>query len=119
MFVYSCVRSISVDFSDKRLIRARESVGQFPEEVLLVHAVLEGFAAVDEDNRDFIGELAAQVFAGIDVYFAPGKAAAALELDQTFLDDFAKMAAFSGINHDLAVLRHGRSLRSEERRVGK
>src|SRR5205807_2999515 len=104
----SWVRSIAVDFSGKRLIRARESVGQFPEEVLLVHAVLEGFAAVDEDNRDFIGELAAQVFVGIDVYFAPGKAAAALELDQTFLDDFAKMAAFSGINHDLAVLRHGR-----------
>jgi hypothetical protein len=35
------------------------SAGEFAEEVGFVHTVLEGFAAVDEDDGDFVGELVA------------------------------------------------------------
>ena len=33
--------------------------GEFTQEFAFVHVVLEGFVAVDEDDRHFVGELAA------------------------------------------------------------
>jgi hypothetical protein len=82
--------------------------GEFAEEFPLVHAVLEGFAAVDENDGDFIVKLAADFVIGINVDFTPGEAALAGKLDQAFLDDFAEMASLAGVNHDLAGVRHGR-----------
>jgi NAD(P)-dependent dehydrogenase (short-subunit alcohol dehydrogenase family) len=89
-------------------IRARRSVGEFAEEVGFVHAVLEGFAAVDEDYGDFVGELAAELFVAVDVYVLPGEAAAAVQLGEGLFDDFAKMTSFAGVDHDLAQFGHRR-----------
>jgi hypothetical protein len=82
--------------------------GEFSKEFALVHVVLEGFAAVDEDDGDFIVKLTADFVIGINVDFTPGEAAMAGELDQAFLDHFAEMASLAGVNHDLAGVWHGR-----------
>jgi hypothetical protein len=84
--------------------------GQLAEEFAFVHVILEGFAAVDEDDGHFVGELATQFIVAIHVDVLPAKTAAPLQLGESFLDDFAKMAAFARVNDDLARLRHGRSL---------
>src|SRR5215472_7676738 len=68
------------------------SAGQFLQELLLIQPVLECFAAVDEDDRDFVGELAAQLVIGLHVHFAPAEAAPALQFGELFFYDFAKMA---------------------------
>ena len=77
---------------------------------MFVHAVFEGFTAVDEDYGDFVGELAAELVVGIDVDFLPVEAAAAMQFGEGFFDDLAKVAAFAGVYHDLAGLGHGASL---------
>ena len=82
--------------------------GEFAKEFALVHVVFEGFAAVDEDDGDFIVKLAADFVIGINVDFTPGEAALPGKLDQAFLDDFAEMASLAGVNHDLAGISHGR-----------
>jgi hypothetical protein len=74
---------------------------EFAQELLFVHAVFEGFAAVDKDDRDFIVELAAKFGVSVDVNLAPSEAAATGELSQALLDDLAEMAPFAGIDHDL------------------
>jgi hypothetical protein len=51
--------------------------GQLPEEFLLVHVILEGLAAVDENHRNFIVELAAEFEVGVDVDFLPDEPSAA------------------------------------------
>ena len=84
--------------------------GKLAEEFSFIHAVLEGFAAVDEDDRDFVGELATELFVGVDDDFLPAEQASAFEFDQAFLDDLAEMAAFAGVDKDLASVSHGRSL---------
>src|SRR4029077_13472073 len=84
--------------------------GQFAQELALVHVVFESLVAVDEDDRDFVGESAAQFVVAFDVNFPPGKAPAPVQLSQRFLDDLAQVTALAGINDDLARLRHGRSL---------
>ena len=94
---------------------APDLAGKFAEEFSFVHAVLEGFAAVDKDDRDFVGELAAELFVGVDVDFLPAEEAAAFEFDQAFLDDLTKMAAFAGVDEDLASVSHLRSLAFSER----
>jgi hypothetical protein len=92
----------------RRRARKVSLAGEFAEEFALVHAVFEGFVAVDEDDGDFIVKLAADFVIGIDVDFTPGEAALAGKLDQAFLDDFAEMASLAGVNHDLAGVWHGR-----------
>ena len=82
------------------------SAGEFAEEVGFVHVVLEGFAAVDEDYRDFVGELAAELVVAVYVDVLPGEAAAAVELGESLFDDFAEVAAFARVDHDLAELGH-------------
>jgi len=62
--------------------------GQSPQKLLLVHVVLEGFAAIDEDHGDFVVVLAAKVGIGIDIDFLPGEAASAGELRQAFFYNF-------------------------------
>ena len=68
--------------------------------------VLEGLAAVDENDGHFIGELAAELVVGVHVDVLPGEAAAALQSGEGLFDDFAEVAAFAGVNHDLAEFRH-------------
>ena len=102
---WSCVRSMRARFY---LTQNHENLaGEFAEEFPLVHAVLEGFAAVDEDDGDLIVKLAADFVIGINVDFTQGEAAMAGKLDQAFLDDFAEMASLAGVNHDLAGVWHG------------
>jgi hypothetical protein len=85
-------------------------VGQLAKEFALVHAVLESFAAIDEDHGNFIGELAAQFFVRVNVNFPPSEAGLALQFDQAFFDDLAKVTTFARVNYNFARLRHGGSL---------
>ncbi len=82
------------------------SAGEFAEEVGFVHAVLEGFASVDEDDGDFVGELAAELFVAVDVDILPGEAATAMQFGEGLFDDLAEVTSFAGVDHDLAGLGH-------------
>src|ERR1700683_1753703 len=82
------------------------SAGEFAEEVGFVHAVLEGFAAVDEDYGDFIGELAAELFVAVDVDILPGETATAVQFGESLFDDLAEVASLAGVDHDLSGLGH-------------
>ena len=82
------------------------SAGEFAEKIGFVHAVLEGFAAVDEDDGDLVGELAAKLFVGVDVDVLPGEATAAMQFGEGLFDNFAEVAAFAGVDHDLAEFGH-------------
>jgi len=77
-------------------------VGELAQELLFIHAVLEGFAAVYEYYGNFVSELAAQVVIGVDVHFLPDKTSAALQLAQGFFDDLAKVAPFTRVHYDLS-----------------
>jgi hypothetical protein len=61
---------------DVRVVKIRLA-GELSEEFLLVHVILEGFAAVNENYRNFIVELAAEFMVGVDVDFVPGETSAA------------------------------------------
>jgi NAD(P)-dependent dehydrogenase (short-subunit alcohol dehydrogenase family) len=50
--------------------------------------------------------LAAELFVAIDIDVLPGEAAAAMEFGQALFDDFAEVAAFAGVDHDLAEFGH-------------
>ena len=82
------------------------SAGEFAEEVGFVHAVLEGFASVDEDDGDFVGELAAELFVAVDVDILPGEAATAMQFGEGLFDDLAEVTSFAGVDHDLSGLGH-------------
>lgn len=84
--------------------------GKPAQEFTLIHAVLESFATVNEDYRDFVGELTAQQFVGIDIDFLPAEQPPTLQLYQAFLHNLAKMASFAGVNEDLAGVGHCRSV---------
>ena len=70
------------------------------------HSVLEGFLAVDEDNRNFIAELPVQNGVGIYIHFPPSEAGAAFELGKRLFNDCAQVAAFSRIDDDLVQSAH-------------
>jgi len=78
------------------------SAGELAQEFALVHAVLKSLSSIDEDDRNLVSELAAKSLVGIDVHFPPRKAASSLQFNEALFDDFAEMAPFSGVNHDLA-----------------
>jgi hypothetical protein len=82
------------------------SAGEFAEEVGFFHVVLEGFAAVDEDYRNFVGELAAELFVAVDVDVCPVESAATVQFGEALFNDFAEVAAFTGVDHDLAKFGH-------------
>ena len=84
--------------------------GEFAEEFPLVHVVLEGFAAVDEDDGNFVGKLAAQFFVAIHIHLMPSETTAALQLAKSFFDDFTQVTALAGVDDDLAQNGHGGSL---------
>ncbi len=68
---------------------------------MFVHAVLECFASVDEDDGNFVIELTSEFGVGIDVNLLPGEAAATGELGKTLLHDLTKMAALPRVNHNV------------------
>jgi hypothetical protein len=79
---------------------------QLPEEFLLVHVILEGLVAVDENDRNFIVELAAELEVGVDVNFLPDEPSTAGEFGETFLHHFAKVASLAGIDDDVTSICH-------------
>ena len=80
--------------------------GQLLQEFLLVHVVLESFAAIDEDDRNFVVELAAKVRVGVNVDLMPGESSPARKLGQALFHHFTQVASFAGVNHDVAELWH-------------
>jgi len=90
----------------------RGSSAQFAQEFLFIHAVLEGFAAVDEDYGDLVGIEASDFGVGIHVDFSPGEAATLVQLDDALFDDFAEMTSLAGINEDFPRRRHARECSS-------
>ena len=68
--------------------------------------ILEGFVAVDEDDGNFVGELAAELVVAVNVDVLPGEAAAAVEFGESLFDDFAEVTSFAGIEDDLAEFGH-------------
>jgi hypothetical protein len=89
----------------KRVVRT-DLAGQLPEEFLFVHVILEGLAAVDENHRNFIVELAAEFEVSVDVNFLPDEPSAAGEFGETFLHYFAKVASLAGIDDDVTSIWH-------------
>jgi hypothetical protein len=85
----------------------KKLAGEAAEKFLLVHAVLEGLMAIDEDYRDLVVELAAKFRVGVYVDFLPGEAAAAREFGETFLDHLAEVTSLARVNYDLTHEPHG------------
>ena len=71
------------------------------KKLLLVHAVLEGLAPVDEHNGHFVVELSSQFVIAVHVYFLPSEPPAPREFGQAFFYHFAQVATLARINHDL------------------
>src|SRR5271168_2540143 len=88
------------------------SCAEFAEEFLLIHAVLESLAAVDEDDGDLVVIKAADFSIGLHVDFAPVETAPLVELDEALFDNFAEMASLTGIDDDFAGRRHARECSS-------
>jgi hypothetical protein len=80
--------------------------GQLAQKLLFIHVVLEGFAAIDEDDGDFVVVLAAEIGVGVYVDVLPGEAATAGELRQALFHYFTQVASLAGIDHDAAGIRH-------------
>ena len=74
---------------------------------MLVHTVFESLVAIDEDDGDLVVVEAAEFGVGVYVHFSPAEAAAFMEFDEAFLDDFAEMTSLAGINDNFPGLRHG------------
>lgn len=91
----------------------RERLGaQLAQEFLFIHAILERFAAVNENYGDLVVIEAAGLGVGVHVDFSPGEAATFVQLDQALFDDFAEMTSLAGINDDFTRLRHSRECSS-------
>src|SRR4051812_24677722 len=58
---------------DVGIIKSSVHLARFKllQELFFVHAVLESFVAVDEYDRNLVGELAAEAGIGINVHFLP------------------------------------------------
>jgi hypothetical protein len=73
----------------------KELAGEPAEKFLLVHAVLEGLAAVDEYDGDLVVVLAAEFGVGVHVNFVPGKSTTFLKLRQALFHDLAEMTSLA------------------------
>ncbi len=79
----------------------RNLARQAAEKLLFIHAVFEGFAAIDKNDWDLVIKLAAKFRVGVHVNFLPGEAATAREFGETFLDHLAEMTSLARVNDDL------------------
>lgn len=79
------------------IVRSRKdrSAGQAAEKFAFVHAVLEGFASVDENDGDLVVVFAAKLGVRIDVDFLPRESATASELCEALFHQLAKMTTFA------------------------
>ena len=84
--------------------------GELPQKFLLVHAVLECFASVDEDDGDLVVVLATEVGIGVNIHIAPVETAALMEFDEALLDDLAEMAPLPGIDDYFPMLHNSGSV---------
>lgn len=75
--------------------------GEGAQKLLAIHVVLEGLAAIDEYDRDFVVVLLAEFGIGVDVDLAPSEFGVGLRLDQRIFDDIAEVAALAGVDDDL------------------
>lgn len=100
--------------SGGRRNKIRCLAGELAQEFLLVHAVLEGFAAVDENDWDLVVVFAPKFRVGVYINLAPGEATAACQLIQTLLDYFAEMTTPSGVNDDAAKIWHADEILAPE-----
>jgi hypothetical protein len=69
--------------------------GQLLQELLLVQSILERFASINENDRNFVRKLTAQQVVGLHINFTPAEAASALQFRELFLHDLAEMASFA------------------------
>jgi hypothetical protein len=76
--------------------------GQFFQEFLLVHPVLESLAPINENYRNFVGKLAPQSVVGFHVNFAPVKTTSALQLREFLFHDLAQVTPLAGIDNHFA-----------------
>jgi hypothetical protein len=79
---------------------------ELPQEFLLVHSVLKGFAAVNENYRDLVVELAPKVRVRVNVDLLPGESSTPRKLGKTFFYYFAQVASFAGIDHNATRVWH-------------
>jgi hypothetical protein len=94
-----------------------KSALQLTKEFLLVHAVLEGLAAIDKDDGNFIVELPPKFSVGVYVDLVPGEPAAAGELGETLFNHLAEMATPARIHDNPARLWHAEEILA--RRLGR
>lgn len=74
---------------------------QAAEEVPFVEVVLEGFAAVEEDDGDFVVEALLEFGVGVDVDDAESEVGAGGEAGELVLDHVAEVAALATVDGDL------------------
>jgi hypothetical protein len=86
--------------------RERILAYELAQKLLLIHVILEGLAAINEDYWNLVIVLAAKVGVGVNVNLAPGKTAAAGKLGEALFHDFAKMTSLARINDNVSRLRH-------------
>lgn len=72
------------------------------QELLFVEAVLKSFAAIDEDDRDLVSELAPELVVGFNIDLAPAEATSALQFRELLFNDLAEVTPFAGIYDNLA-----------------
>jgi hypothetical protein len=94
------------DCNGKRRVGTKALASEFPQKLLLVHAVLEGLAAINEDDGDFVVELAAEFRVHVNVDVSPREAAPARKLGEALFDHFTQVASLARIDHDVARLWH-------------
>ncbi len=70
------------------------------KEVGLVEAVLERFASVDKDHRDFFVIAALELGVGVNIHLAPGEGAGSRQTGELLLYDVAEMASDAGVDED-------------------
>ena len=92
--------------SAARRQQRKTSAGELPQEFLFVHVILEGLAAVDEYDWNFIVELPAEFKVRVDIDFAPGESSATRKLGKALLHHFTEVASLAGVDDDAALIAH-------------
>jgi hypothetical protein len=87
---------------------------ELAQEILLIHAVFKSLLAINEDDRNFVGELAPERIIGVHINLLPAELGLAGEFGQRFLDDFAKVATLPRIKNNLVG--HGQSLTKDRKK---
>jgi hypothetical protein len=87
--------------------RLGPSARQAAQKLALVHAVLEGFVSIDENDGDLVVELAAKLGIRVHIDFLPGEPSTASEFCETLFHQLAEMTTFTRVDHDLPEELHG------------